>query len=115
MIEPLGAIKRCRGAGASITMRCDPPSGVMETTSPRPSTWPETIWPPSSSPSLAARSRLTRVFSTQSPSLVLDRVSPETSTANQPSPFSVTVRQQPAWLIEAPRSMLAVSHTVSTS
>ena len=32
----------------------------------------------------------------------MDRVSPETSTANQPGPVSTTVRQQPAWLIEAP-------------
>ena len=41
--------------------------------------------------------------------MVAARVSPETSTANQPSPFSTTVRQQPAWLIEAPMSMVARS------
>jgi hypothetical protein len=42
--------------------------------------------------------------------VVFDRVSAETSTANQPSPFSVTtVRQQPACEIDAPRSTVAVS------
>ena len=36
------------------------PSGCSATISARPSTWPETMWPPSSSPSRSARSRLTR-------------------------------------------------------
>ena len=38
-------------------------------------------------------------------SVDVDSVSPDTSTANHLSPFSTTVRQQPAWLTEAPRSM----------
>ena len=38
--------------GAAMTMRCEPPSGVTDTTWPIPSTWPETTWPPISSPRL---------------------------------------------------------------
>ena len=36
-------------------------------------------------------------------------VSAETSTANQPSPLSTTVRQTPEQAIEAPRSTVAMS------
>ena len=81
----------------------------IEITSPTPSTWPETMWPPSSSPTLAARSRFTGSPAFQAPSVVLARVSPETSTANQLSPFSTTVRQQPECEIEAPMSTPARS------
>jgi hypothetical protein len=51
----------------------------------------------------------------QAPRVVLSSVSSDTSTANQPSFFSTTVRQQPAWLIEAPMSMLETSQPVSIS
>ena len=37
-----------------------------------------------------------------SPRWVLSRLSPDTSTANQSAPFSITVRQQPEQAIEAP-------------
>jgi len=103
-VHRLEACKRCSGAGARMRRRCEPPSGVTDTTSPTPSTWPETMWPPSSSPSLAARSRLTGSPAAHWPRVVLARVSPDTSTANQPNPFSTTVRQQPEWEIEAPMS-----------
>src|SRR5690606_22372110 len=96
VIEPLGAIWRCSGAGASTAIRREPPSGVTDTTVPTPSTWPETMCPPISSPSRAARSRFTAEPSVQSPRVVFDRVSAETSTANQPGPVSTTVRQTPA-------------------
>ena len=36
-------------------------------------------------------------------------VSPETSTANQSAPFSITVRQQPEQAIEAPMAIGAMS------
>ena len=111
----LAAAWPAAGTVACSAPTLDTPSGVMETMRPSPSTWPETTWPPISSPSRAARSRLTPSPALQAPRVVLDRVSFDTSTANQPSPFSVTVRQQPAWLMEAPRSMPAVSQAVSIS
>ena len=43
------------------------PPASTDSTSPTPSTWPETMWPPSSSPTRAARSRLIRRPSRQSP------------------------------------------------
>ena len=46
-------------------------------------------------------------------SIVFRSVSPDTSTANQPSPFSTTVRQQPEWAIDAPMSMPETSNAVS--
>src|SRR6185437_12023033 len=115
VIEPFGAMNRCSGLGARIRRRCEPPSLSTDSTSPTPSTWPETMWPPSSSPTRAARSRLIRRPFVQPSSVVSDRVSPETSTANQSAPFSTTVRQQPAWLTEAPISRVVRSKPVSIS
>ena len=82
-----------------MTKRSDSPSGVIETTSPTPSTWPVTMWPPSSSPSLRAGSRFSRVPSTQRSGTVQLRVSADISTANQASPaerkaFRQQLRQQ---------------------
>src|SRR6478672_2568059 len=51
-----------------------------------------TIWPPSSSPIRSERSRLSFAPSRHKSFAVRDRVSPETSTANQSSPLSTTVR-----------------------
>ncbi len=75
--EPLGAMKRARIRRRLNVMRMDSPSGVTLTTSAMPSTWPVTMWPPSSSPTCIGRSRLTGRPTFQSPSVVLDRVSPE--------------------------------------
>ena len=76
--------------------------GPARRTSATPSTWPETIWPPSSSPSLERPFEVDR-----RPAPVAQRgrarVSAETSTANQSSPLSTTVRQTPEQAIEAPR------------
>ena len=49
-----------------------------------PSTWPDTIWPPSSSPTRSARSRLTAVPSLQSPRVEQDSVSAEACTEKAP-------------------------------
>ena len=38
--EPVEAMKRARSGGASKTKRTLPPSGVIETIFPIPSTWP---------------------------------------------------------------------------
>ena len=46
-----------------------------------PSTWPLTMWPPSSSPSRSARSRLSLVPRCQVPAVVIRSVSAAASTA----------------------------------
>ncbi len=113
--EPLGAMKRASSVGARKRNRVLSPSGVIATISATPSTWPETICPPISSPSLSARSRLIR-----SPTLqarrprriaVFETLSAETSTSNQApppeaAPRSTTVRHTPSQAIEAPMAMV---------
>ena len=99
---PLTAMNRAISAGTRKTQRVEAFSGVAETAVPTPSTWPETRWPPSSSPTRSERSRLTRDPTVQLPSLVCARVSADASTANQPAPNSTAVRQQPEQAIEAP-------------
>ena len=59
------------------------PTGSAASIVPMPSTWPVTIWPPSSSPTFSARSRLSRAPSAHRPAAVRLCVSAETSTANQ--------------------------------
>ena len=83
--------------------------GVADSASPTPSTWPETRWPPSSSPTRSERSRLTACRPASVPSVVLLSVSAEASTANQSAPTSTAVRQQPEQAIEAPIAIAAVS------
>ncbi len=101
-------MKRIIGFGASKVMRMLPPSGCCSTILPTPSTWPLTKCPPSSSPTFSARSRLTRVPTFQVPSVVTESVSPLTSKAIQPGPFSTTERQQPLQQTEAPKAISAV-------
>src|SRR3546814_2302478 len=74
--------------GAAKAKRQLSPSWRRSTTVPTPSTWPETMWPPSSSPSFSGRSKLTAWPARQPPMVVQARVSFETSTANQPGPLS---------------------------
>ena len=54
----VGDIAR-QGLGARITSSCDSPTGANFTTSPTPSTWPLTRWPPRRSDRRNAFSRLT--------------------------------------------------------
>ena len=76
------------------------------TSSAMPSTWPATIWPPSSSPIFSARSRLSRVPCCPAPG----RGEPQRlgggidrePGAVASSPVSTTVRQTPEQAIEAP-------------
>ena len=58
---PFTAMKRARACGTRKRQRVEPFSGVADSAVPTPSTWPETIWPPSSSPIRSERSRFTRV------------------------------------------------------
>ena len=51
--------------------------------SPTASTWPNTMWPPSSSPMRSERSRLTVSPTAQAPAVVTSRVAAEASTVNQ--------------------------------
>ena len=74
-----------------------------------PSTCPETRCPPSSSPIRNARSKLIVSPIDQLPSVVLPRVSTETSTENELASCSTTVRQQPEQLIEAPITIEFIS------
>ena len=80
-----------------------------EISSATPSTWPATMWPPSSSPTFIARSRLSRVPVFQSPAVVIRSVSAAASTETAvrlPSlPVSTTVRQTPECEIDAPMAM----------
>ena len=57
--EPLGAMKRASSAGARSVKRAISVMSSRVTTLASPSTWPATRWPPSSSPNLSERSRLT--------------------------------------------------------
>ena len=100
------AVQRPRARGS--VKRCEPPSGATDSTSPTPSTWPETMWPPSSSPAFARALEIDRAADASSrpaSSSPGSRRRPRRRTSR--SPLSTTVRQQPAWLIEAPMSMLA--------
>jgi hypothetical protein len=94
-----------------MVKRCDSPSGRIETMRATPSTWPDTMWPPSSSPAFSARSRLRRRPTFHSPSVVLESVSLETSTVKVlPAPAgstAVAVRQAPSQAIEAPSAIPA--------
>ena len=107
--EPLLATNPARAWGARKVTRRLSPSGLVAITRARPSTWPDTMCPPNSSPTFSARSRLTRRRAVQSPMVVFDRVSPDTCTSNQPTPRATAVRQAPSQAMEAPMSMPAVS------
>src|SRR3546814_13130669 len=69
--------------GAAKAKRQLSPSWRRSTTVPTPSTWPETMWPPSSSPSFNGRSKLTAWPACQAPMVVQARVSFDASAANQ--------------------------------
>lgn len=106
-IEPLTAISGARLAGTATSRRCDSPTGSSAVISPIASTWPNTMWPPISSPIRSERSRLTLSPSRQRPTVVTSRVAPEASTANQPSPLSTAVKQMPEVAIEPPSGISA--------
>ena len=103
VMEPLSTRygARCGGSDTSTTSQCS--LGVRRRTSPTPSTWPCTMWPPSRVCGVTARSRLTRSPGREPASDVLSSVSAITSAVQVPSVRSVTVRQQPLTAIESPR------------
>ena len=77
---PFSAMKRDNDRGARTSNRAVGPQGssqavirVRRTMVATPSTWPVTIWPPSSSPILSERSRFTRVPGPHSPRVVRGR------------------------------------------
>src|SRR5690606_16085876 len=111
-MEPLGAMKCFKLCGARIFKRCDPPSGVMLSKTARPSTWPETRCPPSSSPILSEGSRLIFVPTCHVSRLVFERLSAETSTVKFFPSFSTTVKQQPEQQMDAPMENSVMSHGV---
>src|SRR5688572_27819486 len=100
--------------GARTVRRVESPSGCQSAMRPTASTWPETMCPPSSSPTLSEGSRFTRRSSCHMPCAVRLTVSAETSTANHAAPGapprSTTVRHTPDQAIEAPMAIAAGSN-----
>src|SRR3954453_20334179 len=72
-------------------------------TSPTPSTWPCTMWPPRRLSAVTARSRLTVSPGRTPYRLVLSSVSCITSAVHVSPSTVVTVRQQPLTAMESPR------------
>ena len=111
--DPFVAMKRESCVGERNVNRAMSVKSSRVITSARPSAWPATTCPPSSSPSLTGRSRLTRAPFCQRPTVVTRSVSAAASTANQaraPSlPCATTVRHTPLQAIEAPTSMVSAS------
>ena len=112
--DPLGAMKRASSGGARKETRVLCPSSRKPTSSARPSTWPVTMCPPSSSPARSGRSRLTSRPGSQEPSAVFDIVSADTSASNQPSAPSATVRQTPSQAMEAPAAEASIGAAIRT-
>ena len=88
--EPFSEIKSFKSSGTSNSNLLLSPSTFVEVIFATPSTCPDTIWPPSSSPSFNALSVLILVPTPHSPMVVRSNVSADASTANQFSPFSMT-------------------------
>ena len=80
---------RARGLKRAVGPQGPVPGDVVAATmSATPSTWPETIWPPSSSPIFSERSRLSFVPGPHVPAVVRASVSAAASTSNQQPPPS---------------------------
>ena len=113
--DPLGAMNFANSSGARNVTRVLSPSSLIFTISATPSTCPDTMCPPSSSPTFSARSRFKRLPSPQSPTFVAPTVSAEISTSNQfcgSRPKAITVKQTPLQAIDAPRSIPSTSYKV---
>src|SRR5690242_14057558 len=92
------------------------PSSRTSRTSPSPSTWPCTMWPPRRSAARRDSSRLTRLPAAASPSEERSSVSCITSTANEPPAGStaVAVRHTPFTATESP-SPISPARPVATT
>src|ERR1044072_1258162 len=78
------------------------PSSSTEVTSPTPSTWPWTMWPPRRSEAFIASSRLTRLPLPMPPRAVTSRVWFIASVAKPLASTAVAVRQTPSTATESP-------------
>src|SRR5918996_4206042 len=114
-IEPLTATSGARASGMRTSSRCDSPAGSRAVISPTASTWPNTRWPPISSPIRSERSRLTELPTVQRPAVVTESVAPEASRANQSFALSTTVKQMPEVAIEPPSGISASGRRVPTT
>ena len=76
-------------------------------TSPTPSTWPWTMWPPSRSEACIASSRLTRAPASRPPSAVTSSVWFIASVSKPSASAAVAVRQTPLTATESPRAISA--------
>ena len=116
VIEPFSTTCPASSSGNRKERRRDPSDRVSRsTTSVTVSTCPWTTWPPNRPSAASGRSRLTASPGPMAPSVVRSRVSGTASTANQASPHSTTVRQQPFTAMEAPRLTSASTVAASTT
>ena len=108
-------LHRCSGAGPRARRRREHARrrrrrGSIATTSPTPSTWPWTRWPPSRAASVTGRSRFTGSPGTEPAEASCARGSPPTGrTPGAVGPGATTVRHTPFTATDAPRSLSATT------
>src|SRR6266849_1783131 len=112
--EPFSTTTGSRSLGSSTTAWTASPACSRLRMRPTPSTCPNTRWPPSLSPRARGRSRFTASPARRSDSVVLRRVSTDTSAVNVPPSRSITVRQAPSTAMLAPRFRSASGRRVRT-
>ncbi len=113
--EPFSAINAFSRSSTAITSLCESPSASISCKLASPSTWPDTICPPSSSPSLRAGSRFICVPICQPDSVVRASVSADTSTKKLSVVVSTTVRHTPEHAIDAPNDRWSHCHGAAIS
>ena len=102
VIEPLWAMYFANSRGARMRKRHDLASSCRETTSPIPSTWPDTMCPPKRSLACMAFSKLMRLPFFQLPIVVKFKLSTETSAIKPSAVSSTAVRQAPLQAMLSP-------------
>ena len=107
--------KRLRVAGSSNFIWVWAGPGLTSRTTPTPSTWPVTRWPPRRSPSLTALSKFTRSPAFFKGKVVQARVSGDTSKSARGGSRATTVRQAPATATDSPRVSSETGNEVLTA
>jgi hypothetical protein len=102
--EPFSAMYRASAVGTRNDSLRAPPTSSRLTSSPMPSTWPDTKWPPRRDVGMSARSRFTRLPGLSAPRVVLASVSDEQSASKRPGEKRSTVRQAPLTETLSPRA-----------
>jgi len=112
--EPFGTSNAARASGARKRKVANSPSSRRSRSSPRPSTWPETKWPPSRVSARKLRSKLTKSPVFSPPRVVFARDSGETSKETTELANFVTDRQAPEVQMESPSATSAANGPIST-